>query len=154
MKKGVVLLLFIILLSSNCFALTVPTTYKNTRVKFYSNDINESWAYSNLDKIPEKYLEGINIISFFPQPRGSHYGFYFYGKRSIYVMGEPELKIITHELAHHQQYINKEPFREIKQHTGNFSKYYEEITEAVNIKCLLEIKKQQNINYNLLLDWL
>jgi hypothetical protein len=107
-KLGVGICLLFVLLSSVCFAY---------QIKYYGK---EKIDVSFLNNIPNKYYTNLNYILIY-DTCNQYYGGYYYNKiLTIYNCPDRLFEdVLIHELAHHQQYLNKEKIT----HNTNFIKY-------------------------------
>jgi hypothetical protein len=94
-----------------CISLLLLSNVQAIHMKYYGKnmpndtDVNASYFYP----IPEKYLEGINTISFFQHANYVYGGYYFPHSIRIFGTNKADFLLFMHELAHNQQFLHNEP---------------------------------------------
>lgn len=125
-------LIIAILLISVVTAYVQPIKHNEVDIKFYNENINKTKVFKQLDSIPEKYFSELKYIKFFSYSPPVVAGIYFpYNGVVVFDCKDDCFHdTIIHELAHHQQLLNKEPLYNLIAHKGNFCYYYENIRNA------------------------
>ena len=107
------IILFLLLLPS-VTALVHTEYYYGIPVKFYKEGMDVKYCFSMMDKVDPMYYEGLKGIRLFSMKRTdySYWGFYHYSRvMDIRIPCEDAIfsNILVHELAHHDNWINKIP---------------------------------------------
>jgi len=110
--------------------ITFPVEYKEMDLYFLSHYIDQEECINNLNSIPDKYLEGINSISFFDIRKPVKAGHYFYFAQKIDIFVGCDMSTIVHEVAHHKNKIDKVSFRDSYLHKEPFDQAFKEIADA------------------------
>lgn len=120
------------------FVFSVDTIYfEGVRVDFYSGGVDNE-RLNEITEIPDKYFEGLLAIQYFPSSRFDRWGDYLYQAKIIRIYNLAGQETLIHELAHHQQNLNRESFSDMWNHSGNFTKYYDEIQNSIMKKYIFE----------------
>lgn len=104
--------------------------YNGVIIKFYSDGINETEAYKQMDLINESYFEGVQYIRYHEETSRSALGLYWWWSRGIDIYEcNPNCNpaILIHELAHHCQYRRGDFWIHGLKHSGHFQECLEEI---------------------------
>lgn len=111
----------------------VPIEYVDgVRVKYFYDNINKTFCNSLIKKIPDEYFKGIVVINFVKYHRNAAGMYHFGGVIEIY--NGCDVQTLVHELAHHRQYMMRDPWYELLHHSGNFDKYENEIYDNIKRK--------------------
>lgn len=129
MKKIILILILLLMVGS---VIATHYDFKKYNLYTYSEDVDWYHCMKQFDCIPYHYWDGIKEIRVYNDREYNVRGRYYISGLLVIDEIECSMDIITHELAHHQQWITGDPLYELEFHTGNFNKYLDEIEESVN----------------------
>jgi len=119
-----------IFLTVNISAYVEPEYYHGIPLKFYSETINKTDVYNQLDSINKSYLEWVGYIKFFEDTNSRALGQYWWFTKGIDIFDcDPNCSpyVLPHELAHHCQYRRGDNRFNGLNHNGHFYECLEEI---------------------------
>ena len=125
-------ILCLIIISLTATAYVPSQEYKGVIIKFYHDDINQTHAYQQLDRIPEEYFKGLHHISY-----NLASSMWCGGKLGYYVPNNGiklctlRISTLIHELAHHNQILAGDELHLGYSHSGRFPQYKINITNEV-----------------------
>lgn len=112
------LYLTLLLLPLLTSAYITPTQYRGISIRSYADS---SDCITILDRYPTEWLTGIKSISVLPKT-GTRLGTYYFG--GIIYLYSCDTDTVSHELAHHQQYLIGDTYYNAVRHIGTFQDYY------------------------------
>lgn len=127
---SIILWILILILVIGCVE-AVPT---NVSMKFLGKEMshNANQCMAAFEPIPDKYFEGVKVIKFYD------YHFQRLGKAYptglLAIYNRCDTRVMIHELAHFQEFVNGRTVRDARKHDEVFRMYEKEIWNATYSK--------------------